>query len=66
MPVRKKSPWKVRKEANKIGKRMGMTQPDINTAIRGVLGIEKRKRVKIADVEGKKGDHTATLTKRRK
>jgi hypothetical protein len=65
MPVRKNNPWEVRKKINKMGKQMGLSQADRNIAIRGVLGLEKKPRPKIADVEGKKGDKTATLTKPR-
>jgi hypothetical protein len=54
MPVRKNNPWEVRKKINKMGKQMGLSQADRNIAIRGVLGLEKKPRPKIADVEGKK------------
>ena len=73
MPVKRKSPWQIRKATTKGGKALKMPRPEINKVLRELLEQEghklnrkKKPKMKIADVEGKKGDHTATLTKRRK
>ena len=74
MPVkRKRSPWELRKETTKKGKQLGLSGGDRNIVLRGVLqgqgyklNRKRKPKAKIADVEGKKGDKTATLTKRKK
>ena len=44
MPARKRTPWQIRKEANAFGKKHGMSQGDINTAIRGILKAKKKRK----------------------
>ncbi len=62
MPVRK-NPTQIRREANIKGRKLKMPQSEINRVIKEVIGRTKP-RLRIADIEGKKGDHTATITKK--
>ena len=75
MPAKKKQkkPWQMRKATTLGGKALKLPVAERNRVLRELLEQEgyklnrkKKSKTRIADVEGKKGDRTATLTKKRK